>query len=228
MFKKLLAIFFTTSAIFGSLNTSARGDLTVVRINSIGTREVDDKLVVYWQGSIKFDYYNLKWSRTGKAEKVVTGLNKAAADKRQGSYYIKNPVPDAIYNFEVQGCESSRVNSQVGVCTQWKKTFHRTSPKAASNNLPYGAETCKQGFVWREATAQDKVCVTPETRERVKADNAQETNRREPNGAYGPNTCKQGYVWRETIPSDYVCVTPEERSAATEDNSRARDRRVQP
>jgi hypothetical protein len=228
MFKKSLAIIFATSAIFGSLQSLASADLTVVRMENIYTREVEDKLIVSWRGSIQFDHYNLKWSRTGKAEKIVTELNKRAVDKRIGSYYIKNPIPDTDYVFEVQGCEVSRVNNQAK-CTQWKKTFHKTNPQVASNNLPYGPETCKQGFVWREATDGDKVCVTPATRARVRADNAQAANRREPNGgAYGPDTCKQGYVWRETIPSDHVCVTPAERSAAAEDNSRASDRRVKP
>jgi hypothetical protein len=228
MFKKSLAIIFATSTIFGGLQSSASADLTVVIMESVYTREAEDKLIVSWRGSIQFSHYNLKWSRPGKAEKLVTELNKQATDKRKGSYYIKNPIPDTVYNFEVQGCEVNRVNKQTR-CTQWKKTFHKTDPQVASNDLPYGAETCKQGFVWREATPGDKVCVTPATRERVRTDNVQAASRREPNGgAYGPDTCKQGYVWRETIPSDHVCVTPEERSAAAEDNRRARDRRVKP
>ena len=36
---------------------------------------------------------------------------------------------------------------------------------------PYGPDTCKQGWVWREAYEGDVICVTPETRARTKAEN---------------------------------------------------------
>jgi hypothetical protein len=107
----------------------------------------------------------------------VTELNKQAVDKRKGSYYIKNPIPDTEYIFEVQGCEVNRVNNQAR-CTQWKKTFHKTSPQVASNNLPYGKKTCKQGFVWRETIPSDHVCVTPEERTAAAEDNSRARDRR--------------------------------------------------
>ena len=49
-------------------------------------------------------------------------------------------------------------------------------------NLPYGPDTCKQGYVWRDARPGDHVCVTPQTR----AETAQGERRRRsaarPNG----------------------------------------------
>lgn len=45
---------------------------------------------------------------------------------------------------------------------------------------PYGPNTCLQGFVWREARADDLVCVTPESRARAKADSARATATRKP------------------------------------------------
>lgn len=99
----------------------------------------------------------------------------------------------------------------------------------ATEATPYGVDTCKQGFVWREAISSDHVCVLPKTRTRVRLDNAKTNERREPQGgAYGVDTCKQGFVWREAISSDHVCVTPGERAATAEDNRRARERRVNP
>ena len=74
--------------------------------------------------------------------------------------------------------------------------------------LPYGPDTCKQGYVWREAALGDHVCVTPATRQRTWSDNARAAARRDPNGPYGPNTCKQGFVWRNAFDGDAVCVTP--------------------
>jgi hypothetical protein len=90
------------------------------------------------------------------------------------------------------------------------------------------ATICKSGYVWREATPDDGVCVTPTVRNRTRKENFYAKSRREPNGgAYGPDTCKQGYVWRETIPSDHVCVLPSSRAEAAEDNKQAESRRAQ-
>jgi hypothetical protein len=87
-------------------------------------------------------------------------------------------------------------------------------------NLPHGPDTCKQGFVWREAIQEDHVCVRPETRVQAANDNRNAASRREPNGGpSGPDTCKQGYVWREVVPSDHVCVTPQVREQTRAENS---------
>jgi hypothetical protein len=92
---------------------------------------------------------------------------------------------------------------------------------------PYGVDTCKQGYVWREAQANDRVCVTPAVRTRTRRENNLAAKRRAPNGgAYGPNTCKQGYVWREATANDPVCVVPSVRAEAAEDNKQAGERRV--
>ncbi len=97
----------------------------------------------------------------------------------------------------------------------------------ASKPSPFGSDTCKQGFVWREAVSGDHVCVTPQTRDQVHKDNAKANVNREPNGgAFGADTCKQGFVWREANPSDHVCVTPPVRAATAEDNRHAGERRV--
>jgi hypothetical protein len=97
---------------------------------------------------------------------------------------------------------------------------------AALSGLPYGPDTCKNGFVWREARPSDHVCVTPATRQTTWDENALADSRREPNGGpYGPNTCKQGFVWREAFDGDVVCVTPDRRTQAKADNAAAAERR---
>ncbi len=89
-----------------------------------------------------------------------------------------------------------------------------------------GKDTCKQGFVWREASPNDKVCVTSATRTQTGRDNALAATRRKPNGgAYGANTCKAGFVWREAFKGDFVCVTSETRAQAKSDNSQTAGRR---
>ena len=94
-------------------------------------------------------------------------------------------------------------------------------------NLPYGPDTCKQGFVWREAIADDHLCVRPESRSQAANDNNNAASRREPNGGpYGPDTCKQGFVWREVVPPDHVCVTPQKRDQTRLENSQFEINRV--
>ena len=53
------------------------------------------------------------------------------------------------------------------------------SPGGVSG-LPNGPDTCKQGYVWREAFPNDHVCVTPQTRQQTQDDNSQAAQRREP------------------------------------------------
>lgn len=43
---------------------------------------------------------------------------------------------------------------------------------ALAEPLPYGPDTCIQGFVWREAFDGDVVCVTPAVRSQAAGDNA--------------------------------------------------------
>ena len=85
---------------------------------------------------------------------------------------------------------------------------------------------CKPGFVSRVAGAKDLVCVTPESRARVRQENATAKQRVDPRGAHGPNSCKPGYVWREAFPGDVVCVTPQVRTMVREENRLDRSRRT--
>jgi TIR domain len=86
---------------------------------------------------------------------------------------------------------------------------------------------CLTGFVWRDARPGDKVCVTPETRQRTVDENRSASLRHEPaGGPYGAKTCRQGYVWREAFVGDATCVPPESRQAAAADNRLAAQRIV--
>src|SRR6185437_3511919 len=90
------------------------------------------------------------------------------------------------------------------------------------------AAPCNMGYVWREATSGDAVCVTPADRAEAKAQNQNAGGNRLPGGgASGPNTCRQGYVWREAFQGDVVCVTPSERDKARRQNAEAASHTVQ-
>jgi len=95
-----------------------------------------------------------------------------------------------------------------------------SAPAVAPALAQYGPDTCRQGFVWREAFAGDHVCVRPWVRSQAAANNAVAPGR-----IYGNGRCVDGYVWRETYPGDHVCVLPETRARAARDNDHAPYRR---
>ena len=93
----------------------------------------------------------------------------------------------------------------------------------------YGPDTCKTGYVWREATPDDHVCVIPSIRTQARRDNAQARFRVSPSDrSYGPDTCRSGYVWREALEGDHVCVSPAVREQVRTDNAQATSRYVEP
>jgi hypothetical protein len=54
------------------------------------------------------------------------------------------------------------------------------STKSYAVSCPYGPSQCRPGFVWREATPGDHVCVPVSTRSQVASDNAQASARIDP------------------------------------------------
>lgn len=102
------------------------------------------------------------------------------------------------------------------------------APPPAAPSLPYGPDTCKSGYVWRETVPGDRVCVTPASRSAAANENAIAGSRVDPAGAYGPNSCLSGFVWREAYSGDVVCVTPDRRSAVHQENVEGPSHRVQP
>ncbi|MFG3495954.1 hypothetical protein [Streptomyces sp. NPDC047928] len=107
-----------------------------------------------------------------------------------------------------------------------------STPDGASSDLvslagDYGPDTCREGYVWREARRGDHVCVEPRVRDQARTDNARAAARRSPGtNGNGPDACAVGYVWREAYPGDVVCVVPAVRTQARADNAQADDRRV--
>jgi hypothetical protein len=90
---------------------------------------------------------------------------------------------------------------------------------------PAAAGPCKVGFVPRQTSPDDGICVPPDSRDLVVAENARAVMLWL-SGAYGPKTCAQGYVWREAIAGDLVCVTPDRRTAVAKENELDASRRV--
>jgi len=100
------------------------------------------------------------------------------------------------------------------------------APAVQAEPLAYGPDTCRTGFVWRDAAPGDHVCVRPASRSRAASENAAAASRIDPLGAYGPYTCINGFVWREAFRGDVVCVTPARRDAVNVENAMGPARRV--
>lgn len=92
---------------------------------------------------------------------------------------------------------------------------------ANGQSCQYGEDTCKQGYVWRDAFAGDHVCVSGQTRQQAISDNAQFIVR----SLFPSPICQQGWVWREARTGDFVCVTGQTREQARADNVEAASRR---
>ena len=92
---------------------------------------------------------------------------------------------------------------------------------AYADDFAFGPDTCRTGYVWREAQPFDHVCVRPASRTRPAQENLAALSRIDPAGAYGPFSCIVGYVWREAYPGDAVCVTPARRTAVARENAEA-------
>jgi hypothetical protein len=81
-----------------------------------------------------------------------------------------------------------------------------------------------QGYVWREASAADHVCVPPATRQQAADDNAAAPRRFA--RALASDVCMSGYVWREASPNDHVCVVPSTRADTALENQLGMSRRA--
>ena len=118
---------------------------------------------------------------------AVAGYETAGGNS--GSFRINNVNPGMTYTVKVQGCDRDIFG--YSTCTPWYEDSITTA-----SALPYGPDTCKQGFVWREAQPSDHVCVTPDIRTQTAQENSFAAARREPNG---------GAVWSRHLPSGF-CV----------------------
>jgi hypothetical protein len=97
----------------------------------------------------------------------------------------------------------------------------------AAEALPYGPYTCQNGYVWRNAFANDQVCVTLTDNFVVAQENAAGPSHTNFSTSY-PYWCLSGYVWRQAKPTDYVCVVPASRDRERANNGNAESRLVDP
>ncbi len=84
---------------------------------------VDESIVVVYWGNQDYDFYQLRWSRPGRAEtqRVLSG------EGASGSWWaLNNAWSDTPYTFKVQACYSELFGSD---CTSWKElTYVKDDP----------------------------------------------------------------------------------------------------
>ena len=159
------------------------------------------------------DFFQVRWTiNRGGAVQTFPQQKISSSVQQSFSYAYFGPLAvadrSAVIGYSAQSCTSGVFGSS---CTPWET--QTIVP------LPYGPDTCAQGYVWRDAFAGDRICVTPASRNQAASDNAAAASRVNPQGAWGPNTCVNGYVWRVARPSDLVCVTPAVRNQTATENA---------
>ena len=171
-----------------------------------------------------FHYYTAEFRKAdgfdGGLPASIVMIHEVKLDPSQGVYHTyllrQNAAPGRP---PVQSLNANGVTLTVDSIDEGHNQAHVTIADAI-------VDRCVVGFVWREGSPTDHVCVTPAVRSQTAADNAQAAARRQPGGgASGPDTCRQGFVWREAFANDHVCVPPPTRSAAAADNGQAANRR---
>jgi len=119
----------------------------------------------------------------GEAPQPVPQVSKVPAD------LVGQPFGDAKKHVEEAGYVVERKDSNIAEGCPGKvlATMPQPGSPAASGAtvaltvgvLPYGPDTCRMGFVWRDAFNGDHVCVSGESRSRAAADNQQMAARSE-------------------------------------------------
>jgi hypothetical protein len=98
-------------------------------------------------------------------------------------------------------------------------------PRDQGGHVVKPTDECIPGYVWREATPDDHVCVTKQIHDQTAEDNMLAGSRRNPNGgAYGADSCLEGFVWRDVFDGDHVCVTQQTRAQVLLDDRAGPDR----
>jgi hypothetical protein len=130
-------------------------------------------------------------------------------------------TPGTTYTFRVQGCASGLFGNP---CSGW-------SPEATVTiDLPYGPDTCKLGFVWRDGTQNDRICVTPERRQKVADDFNTARTRTQPRSG-NPMLDVGGEclpVLKSSGETVIVCVDQKEADLLKQENANPTANRVNP
>lgn len=231
----------TTKADVGSMEP--QGPLPVPRVDEPLSRSLKD-FGVGWKGFYDYDFYHINIRPEGGKLWSI----KHDDDGDWGWQRVDGLTAGTTYHFSVEGCVSGIFGDP---CSGFGPEATVTIEGA------YGPDTCKPGFVWRDAVAGDHICVTPERRQKVADDLNTAKTRTQPSsgnpaidlgtaGGVCPlkrqgepmspecweamrTKCLDGFVNRE-IPGEnvVVCVDQKEADLLKQENANPTANRVQP
>lgn len=160
--------------------------------------------------------------RFAKVDVLLKGVTVNVAECKSGWCHVKRPnVNGWVYNTFLLKIKNS--NNSAGESGDDSPSSE--SPPELTTPTEPGA--CKRGYVWREAVADDYVCVRPAQRTLAAKENRLASWRVDPAGKDGPESCRSGFVWREALDGDVVCVTPARRTQVQRENANGPSLRVQ-
>jgi hypothetical protein len=200
-----------------------------------------------WRGTDAghdFSFYEYRYTPQGGS----TESDRHGDDGNWMYEKVENLQQGTKYAVSVRGCVSGIFGDP---CSGW------SPDKEITTLLPYGPDTCAQGFVWRDAVEGDHICVTPERRQEVADDNALASTRaaaKTPPGQRvevgtecnplfsragdppppgcnpltGQRFCNEGFVGRAATPQDTVCVTQQEADLIAQENANPNANRARP
>ena len=202
----------------------------------IVTHDAGDTWIgIKWEAGHDYDSYYVNTS-----ENVAAGLPRNTRtihhddDGTWGYQRVDGLVPGRTYYFEVQGCTTSLLGILEDNCWGWSEVY------PASTAPPPDPRICVSGYVWREATPDDLVCVSPDERD-VQIPNDEQQHEARTRRRFDPSSCPLNnpksrkcyvtecappFVWRSATPGDKVCVTPERAQQVAADNAAASSRQV--
>jgi hypothetical protein len=170
------------------------------------------------------------WGTQGPARDLATARRSILLRDQNGVFAIRgSPAGDVHYGLTdpLQGAEIDRGGGftawvyRVGDVESPEPDVQCVDVEVRGVPSDLTPETCAEGFVWREATPEDKVCVTRSRQREVARANRSGSRLL---------TCPSGQVHRMAASrpgvdrGDWLCVSPAERALVREENAAAYSR----